>query len=75
LHTEAEEIWKCPESGMSYNYTGDRAATMRVWEAFQKVNVVLRQLEPVSQEQLTQYETDLAEFAGRHMWSSTIAQQ
>ena len=67
LHAEAEEIWKCPESGMSYNYTGDRAATMRVWEAFQKVNVVLRQLEPVSQEQLTQYETDLAEFGEAHV--------
>ena len=56
------DVVRCPVSGYRYNKTNDLSATLRVWEAFSKVNIVLRQLEQVTPEQLAQYEIDVGEF-------------
>ena len=36
------DVVRCPVSGYRYNKTNDLSATLRVWEAFSKVNTVLK---------------------------------
>jgi hypothetical protein len=57
----------CPLSPLEYLYTGTLTRTLAMWAAWKEVNAVMKQVEYVSNEQLQQYEVNVATFGDTYL--------